>query len=149
MQYLKVRTVCQDSLRCDWLFVCQDALRCDWLFVYQDSLLFITLLKQAIPTISQLLGSKSSTDVLEAINFFVAGHEFGVGDTTIGIRRMMLLVWSKEQTVKEAVVSAYRQLYLSPDANSSRYSSRCLPPALPLGLTPTITGTCGRSESKI
>ena len=99
--------------------------------VWQDSLLFITLLKQAIPTISQLLGSKSSTDVLEAINFFVAGHEFGVGDTTIGIRRMMLLVWSKEQTVKEAVVSAYRQLYLSPDANSSRYSSRCQPPALP------------------
>ena len=114
------------------MFVYQDSLLCDWLsaktrygvigclFVYQDSLLFITLLKQAIPTISQLLGSKSSTDVLEAINFFVAGHEFGVGDTTIGIRRMMLLVWSKEQTVKEAVVSAYRRLYLSPDANSSR-----------------------------
>ena len=34
---------------------------------------------------------------------------------------MLNLVWSKEQNVKEAVVSAYRKLYLEPGKENMRY----------------------------
>ena len=88
--------------------------------MWQDSIAFIEAMKLAIPTISKLLGSKSSTDVLEAVDFFVASSEFGVTDALLGVRRMMLLVWSKEASVKDAVVRAYRQLYFRPDEPPSR-----------------------------
>ena len=90
------------------------------LLLLQDTLSFMSAVKQALPTISQLLGSKTSSDILEAINFFVAGFEFGVSDTMLGIRRMLLLMWSKEQSVREAVVSAYRRLYLRADTSNNR-----------------------------
>ena len=38
-----------------------------------------------------------------------------------GIRRMMVLVWSKEQGVKDAVVAAYKRLYLNPQGGTQRY----------------------------
>ena len=77
-------------------------------------------MKTAIPTIGKLLGSKNTTDVLEAVDFFVASFEFGVADAMLGVRRMMLLVWSKESSVKDAVVRAYRRLYFRPDDPPSR-----------------------------
>lgn len=58
--------------------------------------------------------------MLEAIQFFVTAVEFGVSAATIGVRRMMVLVWSQESTVKEAVVAAYRTLYLEPKEKNQR-----------------------------
>ena len=60
----------------------------------------------------QLLGSKTVSDVLEAIQFFVTGFEFGLANSMMGIRRMLVLVWSKESSVKEPVVDAYKRLYM-------------------------------------
>ena len=37
-----------------------------------------------------------------------------------GIRAMLNLVWSKESAVKEAVVKAYRRLYLEPRGDNPR-----------------------------
>ena len=83
---------------------------------------FTLAIEQAVPVVCQLLGSKNLSDVSEAINFFVTGFEFGVSNAIIGVRRMLVLVWSKEAVIKEAVVSAYRRLYLNPD--ESRSNSR-------------------------
>ena len=76
--------------------------------------------QECIPVICQLLGSKNTTDILEAINFLVTATEFGVAAATTGVRKMMVLVWSQEQTVREAVTGAYRQLYLQPSEKNSR-----------------------------
>lgn len=70
--------------------------------------------------IAQLLGSKTLTDVMEAIEFFVTGFEFGLSSTMIGIRRMLPLIWSKEGGIKDAVVGAYRRLYLNPEGGNAR-----------------------------
>ncbi|XP_046579520.1 LOW QUALITY PROTEIN: condensin complex subunit 1-like [Haliotis rubra] len=86
----------------------------------KDSLTFAKQVQTSVPTICQLLGSKNTSDVFEAIEFFVTGFEFGVTATMLGIRRMLTLVWSKESGVKEAVVAAYKRLYLSPQGGNQR-----------------------------
>lgn len=84
----------------------------------KDSLVFATQIQKAVPLICQLLGSKSITDVLEAVEFFITGFEFGLAIMMMGIRRMLPLIWSRESGIKDAVVGAYKRLYLSPsDAN--------------------------------
>ena len=85
--------------------------------------------------VCQLLGSRVTTDVLEAVNFFVSSFEFGVSHAIVGVRQMLALVWSKEPTIKEAVVCAYKRLYLkSEGTGSSRWVTHC-----PLVNTP-LTG---------
>ncbi|XP_014680351.1 PREDICTED: condensin complex subunit 1-like, partial [Priapulus caudatus] len=65
-----------------------------------------------MPLVCQLLGSRSSTDVLEAIEFFATAAEFHVSGAVVGVRRALVLVWSKEQPIREALSAAYRRLYL-------------------------------------
>ena len=38
-----------------------------------------------------------------------------------GVRKMLVLVWSKEQDVKVAVVKAYRRLYIDGDNHNERF----------------------------
>ncbi|XP_022241936.1 condensin complex subunit 1-like [Limulus polyphemus] len=86
----------------------------------KDSVQFAQKIQVALPVVCQLLGSRTVSDVLEAIDFFVTAFEFGVRDAMSGIQRMLLLVWSKETAVKDAVVSAYRRLYLCPEGGNTR-----------------------------
>lgn len=58
--------------------------------------------------------------VQEVIEFFVTVSQFGVPQAVIGVRRMLPLIWSKEPGVRDAVVAAYRQLYLSSTSDSER-----------------------------
>ena len=57
---------------------------------------------------------------MEAIEFFVTSFEFGVANAMMGIRRMLVLIWSKEANIKDAVVAAYKRLYLNPQGNNAR-----------------------------
>lgn len=58
--------------------------------------------------------------VQEVIEFFVTVSQFGLPQALVGVRRMLPLIWSKEPGVREAVLNAYRQLYLSPQGDSAR-----------------------------
>ena len=87
---------------------------------FQDSLTFIGQIEKAVPVVCQLLGSQNTTDVMEAIEFFVTSFEFGVANAMMGIRRMLVLIWSKENNIKDAVVAAYKRLYLNPQGNNVR-----------------------------
>ncbi|XP_013415078.1 condensin complex subunit 1-like isoform X2 [Lingula anatina] len=89
----------------------------------KDTMTFVSQIQTATPVICQLLGSKNVTDVMEAIEFFVTGFEFGVSNAMTGIRRMLALVWSKEAGIKEGVVDAYKRLYLRPQGGNQRAKS--------------------------
>ncbi|CAH1774609.1 unnamed protein product [Owenia fusiformis] len=89
----------------------------------KDCMIFTGQVQQAIPVICQLLGSKNTTDILEAMEFFVTAFEFGVSNSMLGIRRMLALIWSKEQSVKDSLVVAYKRLYLSPVGGTARQQS--------------------------
>ena len=81
----------------------------------KDSYNFTLLLQRCIPTVCGLLGSPSSTDVTQAVSFFVNAHNFGIRQAIVGIRKMLALIWSSDAAIKEAVTSAYRvRGYCSP-----------------------------------
>lgn len=79
----------------------------------RDSHAFASSVYAAIPMVCQLLCSKQTSDILEAINFFVTAFEFDVLDAMQGVRRMLSLIWSSEDDVKKAVVEAYKRLYMN------------------------------------
>ncbi|KAI0222051.1 Condensin complex subunit 1 [Lamellibrachia satsuma] len=85
----------------------------------KDSTHFAGEIEKAVPVVCQLLGSRVTTDVQEAINFFVSSFEFGVSHAIVGVRQMLALVWSKEPTIKESVVNAYKRLYLKSEGNAT------------------------------
>ena len=84
----------------------------DCSFAFRDSVKFSKIIHKALPVVAMLLGSKQSTDILEAIDFFVSAFEFGVQNSMLGVRRMLSLIWSGEATIREAVVAAYKRLYI-------------------------------------
>ena len=75
----------------------------------KDSVSFANMINKALPVVCKLLGSKQVTDVLEAIQFFVSAWEFGVLNAMMGVRQMLSLIFSREQTVQTAVVQAYKR----------------------------------------
>ena len=77
-----------------------------------DSIKFTEQIQIAIPLVSELLLSRNITDVQEAIEFFVSAHQFGVKDAIYGVRKLILLIWSQEKTIREAAISAYKRIYL-------------------------------------
>ena len=85
----------------------------------KDSHNFASSVHSAIPVVCQLLLSKQTSDVLEAIDFFVTAYEFDVLDAMVGVRRMLSLIWSSESDVKDAVVKAYKRLYMDMESNAA------------------------------
>ncbi|MPC33169.1 Condensin complex subunit 1 [Portunus trituberculatus] len=63
---------------------------------------------------AEVLRNRLNAEKLEAF-------EFGVLDAMTGVRKMLMLVWSKEQEVKAAVVEAYRRLYINNDNHNERF----------------------------
>ena len=49
-----------------------------------DTMWFARQLRDSVPVIGQLLGSKSTSDVTEAIDFFLAASKFQVNDSILG-----------------------------------------------------------------
>ena len=78
----------------------------------KDMLVFIKQIETVIAKLTQLLFSKTQTDVIEVITFFVTCYEHGLVDMLYGIRRMLTLILNSEKKVKDAVINAYRRLYL-------------------------------------
>uniref|UniRef100_A0A2K6QFA9 Condensin complex subunit 1 n=1 Tax=Rhinopithecus roxellana TaxID=61622 RepID=A0A2K6QFA9_RHIRO len=79
--------------------------------------------------------------VQEVIEFFVMVFQFGVPQALFGVRRMLPLIWSKEPGVREAVLHAFRQLYLNPKGDSARAKAQALIQNLSLLLVDASVGT--------
>lgn len=77
-------------------------------------------MQDAVKALCHRLGSKTNTDILETIDFFVSANEFGLANADEGIRNMLALIWSRDATVKEAVVNAYKKLYIEKRADNHR-----------------------------
>lgn len=58
--------------------------------------------------------------VQEAVQFCVTVCEFSVANSISGVRKMLPLVWSTDTAIKDAVVQAYRRLYLNPQGDTVR-----------------------------
>ncbi|XP_059791155.1 condensin complex subunit 1 isoform X2 [Balaenoptera ricei] len=107
----------------------------------QDAYSFSLKITEAIGIISKMMYEHTTTVVQEVIEFFVMVFQFGVPQALFGVRRMLPLVWSKEPGVREAVLNAYRQLYLKPKGDSARAKAQTLIHNLSLLLVDASVGT--------
>ncbi|KAJ2387419.1 condensin complex non-SMC subunit Cnd1, partial [Coemansia sp. RSA 2611] len=94
---------------------------------YRDALHFVYQLQEAQPLLLQLLGSKTKSEVMEAMDYFVTAVRFRVDGAQAGIRRMSHLIWTpssgsaagdngaeEARGVRTKLIDAYMQLYLTP-----------------------------------
>lgn len=98
---------------------------------YVDALAFIEQMASATPQLSQLLASTSKAEVLESMEFFRVAHEYKLPDASVGIRKMIHLIWSKDNNtlvmedgkelkgIKSRLIEVYRALYFDPLSNLS------------------------------
>lgn len=64
----------------------------------------------------------TSSESLEAIDFFTTAHLFGVPHTQIGIDAMLTLIYSSDTNIKEAMMNSYKTIYLNVEDNNDSTS---------------------------
>lgn len=90
-----------------------------------DAATFIASIETITPIVSQLLYSKSAFDVAECVDFFVVAYHFKLDSAAAGLKKMLLLVCSQEENIRNLVVKAYQQLYLG-EAKSDKTQKRLI-----------------------
>ncbi|KAI9999746.1 hypothetical protein NQD34_011589 [Periophthalmus magnuspinnatus] len=91
-----------------------------------DTEAFALQVEKAIAVINTMLYWKTTSVVQEAVQFCVTVCEFSVANSISGVRKMLPLVWSMDAAVKDAVVQAYRRLYLNPQGDTVRMKAQNL-----------------------
>ncbi|CAL1610914.1 unnamed protein product [Knipowitschia caucasica] len=91
-----------------------------------DTEAFALQVEKAIAVINTMLYWKTTSVVQEAVQFCVTVCEFSVANSISGVRKMLPLVWSTDAAIKDAVVQAYRRLYLNPQGDSIRTKAQTL-----------------------
>ncbi|PFH48881.1 hypothetical protein AMATHDRAFT_64397 [Amanita thiersii Skay4041] len=93
---------------------------------YAEALSFIRQIEAAMEVIAQLLGSTNKPEVLESMEFFRVAHEYQFETAQIGIKRMLHLIWHKDNNssttedgkelkgIRSRVLECYRSLYFDP-----------------------------------
>ncbi|KAM9724450.1 condensin complex subunit 1 [Menidia menidia] len=92
----------------------------------KDTETFALQVEKAISVINTMLYWKTTSVVQEAVQFCVTVCEFSVANSVSGVRKMLPLVWSTDAAIKDAVVQAYRRLYLNPQGDSVRMKAHTL-----------------------
>ncbi|KAJ7178708.1 non-SMC mitotic condensation complex subunit 1-domain-containing protein [Mycena crocata] len=95
---------------------------------YAEALNFIRQIEGTMDTMEKLLGSKNKPEVLEAIEFFRVAREYEFAKAEIGIKKMLHLIWSKDNSnstsedgqelkgIRQRLLECYRGLYFDPIA---------------------------------
>uniref|UniRef100_A0A3P8X2W7 Condensin complex subunit 1 n=1 Tax=Cynoglossus semilaevis TaxID=244447 RepID=A0A3P8X2W7_CYNSE len=92
----------------------------------KDTETFALQVERAISVINTMLYWKTTSVVLWTVQFCVTVCEFGVANSVSGVRKMLPLVWSTDTAIKDAVVQAYRRLYLNPQGDTVRVKAQTL-----------------------
>lgn len=69
-------------------------------------------MQEAVPIVAQLLGSKNGTDATEAMRFLACARAFRVPGSEDGLKKMLTLIWSDTQSVKDEVLTTFQELYM-------------------------------------
>jgi hypothetical protein len=80
----------------------------------KNALTFIHKLESATAEMQNLLLSKSTSDVLEALRFLSKAHRFGIPGAQSGIRASLVLVWDQRDTgtVRRELLESIERLYM-------------------------------------
>uniref|UniRef100_A0A146L071 Condensin complex subunit 1 n=1 Tax=Lygus hesperus TaxID=30085 RepID=A0A146L071_LYGHE len=79
----------------------------------EEATAFAKLMCSVCEEVGKVMKGKSLLEVLEAIDFFTTAYQFGLPNARPVIREILGYVKCKQPGVKEAVVAAYKTLYLN------------------------------------
>ncbi|KAK9468113.1 armadillo-type protein [Lipomyces arxii] len=85
---------------------------------YVEAIAFISSLHRASEVIESLLSAKNKSEVIEAMDFFVAADAYNLETAKTGIRKMIHLIWTKASSdegkgVQIHLVECYRSLFFT------------------------------------
>ncbi|CAH1403128.1 unnamed protein product [Nezara viridula] len=86
----------------------------------EDAIAFVLLMAEASKDVELSLYSSSTMEATEAIEFFTTAYQFNAADSRRVIRQMILLIWSKVPGLKEAIIGAYKTLYVISNKPSAK-----------------------------
>ncbi len=87
---------------------------------------FVNKIDESISTLTQLLSSKTIQDTIETIKVFRVLHSYGVEKSFCGIRKMLTLVFSKENSIQMAIFECYQTIYFNSMKHSVQDQTRNL-----------------------
>lgn len=79
---------------------------------------FLETIDAAIDVCVELLETTSVSDMQEAIEFFVAAYQFNIDRATEGILAMLRVMQRTEQERKDAIIGAFKNIYLMSDSDN-------------------------------
>ena len=68
---------------------------------------------QVVPCVTQLLSSRTVSDVQESIDLFLTLHHYRVESSEKGIRKMLVLIMKNENSIKKKVIDAFKDIYFN------------------------------------
>ena len=78
-----------------------------------SALEFINLFENANDSFQSMLLSSNSSDVTEALRFFVRAKHFGLPCAVHGTKSALSLMWSTEQNIQEEVLQAFIEVFVA------------------------------------
>lgn len=86
----------------------------------QSALEFIDQYEDASENLQGMLLSANTSDVTEALRFFVKARHFKLPCAVTGMKQALTLMWSTEQSIKDEVMKAFVEVFIAvPGSNGS------------------------------
>lgn len=92
---------------------------------YSNNIEFSETIVKCLKKMELLLTSKTTSDIMEAVDFFTTSYLFGIENTKFGVRRMLNLVWSNETIKRELVAAAYKRILFDTEAANTTDHRLC------------------------
>lgn len=90
----------------------------------QSALEFIDQYENASANLHGMLLSANTSDVTEALRFFVKARHFKLPCAITGMKQALTLMWSSEQSIKDEVLKAFIEVFLAVPGTDG---TECLP----------------------
>ena len=77
---------------------------------------FLNILSSSLPRIEELGRSRTTTDVIEVVRFFIRAVNFNIKGTRNCLQKTFSLIWHSEESVRNECLNAFKSTYLTDGA---------------------------------
>jgi len=82
---------------------------------YEGYVSLLSSLESSVPLLTQLLGSKTQSDIVESIKLLTYLQKMNISRAVQGTKKILVLFFNKDDSVKREALEAYKTLYLKDD----------------------------------
>eukprot|EP00004_Rigifila_ramosa_P021906 TRINITY_DN5903_c0_g1_i2.p1 TRINITY_DN5903_c0_g1~~TRINITY_DN5903_c0_g1_i2.p1 ORF type:complete len:1468 (+),score=404.16 TRINITY_DN5903_c0_g1_i2:458-4405(+) len=91
---------------------------------HKDALAFVKVMSESAAAVQNLLASKTVFDAQESIAFFSTANRFQLPGAEEGLRKMLFLIFARENSVKDAVLEAVVSLFFTASTEGDEQPSK-------------------------